>query len=106
MTFQDNYLRVLADVSGKLRHYKRLFGRDGAKIVFCSAFIRRLDVFLFGVKCDYSASEKRDFDGFVAFADGLNNDEEYVALDHQLYDLLFDIKDKEVCRCRMDKIVL
>ena len=105
MTFQDRFLTALADVSGKLRHYKRLISRDGAKIVFCSAFIRRLDVFLFGVKCDYSASEKREFDGFIAFADGGNNDEEYAALDRQLYDLLFDIKNKEVCQCRMGKIV-
>ena len=106
MTFQDSFLTTLADVSGKLRHYKRLIGRDGAMIVFCSAFIRRFDIFLFGVKCNYSPSEKREFDGFIAFADGVNDDEEYVALDRQLYDLVFSIDDKEVCQCRTDKIVL
>ena len=99
LTFRDKFLTTLADVGGKLRHYTRLSGRDGDKIVFCSAFISALDKFLYGIKCTYTPSQKRDFDGFCAFADGGNTLEEYMALDRQLYDKVIDITDKEVCRC-------
>ena len=99
LTFRDKFLTTLADAGGKLRHYTRLSGRDGDKIVFCSAFISALDKFLYGIKCTYTPSQKRDFDGFCAFADGGNTLEEYTALDRQLYDEVMNITDKEVCRC-------
>ena len=84
MTFQDKFLTTLADMSGKLRHYKRLLSSDGDKIVFCSDFISRIDRFFEGVTCSYTPSDMRDFNGFAAFADGENNNEEYAALDKQL----------------------
>lgn len=108
MTFQDRFLTALADVSGKLRHYKRLLSSDGDKIVFCSDFIARIDGFFAGVKCRYTPSDMRDFNGFCAFADGVNDDEEYAALDAQLAAAVTGDKTffEGICSCQAQKQVL
>lgn len=98
----DRYFEILADVSGKLRHYKRLSSSDGDKIVFCDGFISRIDRYFAGLKCDFSPSDTRDFDGFCAFADGVNTLEEYAALNKQLAAVVTGDKTffERICECQ------
>ena len=102
LTFRDKFLTTLADVGGKLRHYKRLSSSDGDKIVFCETFVARIDKYFAGIKCAYSPSDTRDFDGFCAFADGGNTLEEYAALDRQLAAAVTGDKTfyEGICECR------
>lgn len=93
-------LKALTEVVGNNRHYKRFFGRDGDKILFCPDFIRAIDSFWIGVLCRYKKAARKDFDGFSDFADGKNALEEYEALDQQLHDLVYYIPKERMCGCR------
>lgn len=78
------FLTKLADEYGNLRHYTRVTSIDGDTLVFDECFIKRFDMWLSGVSCDYSLSEIKDFNGFLNFADGSNSLEEYKSLDKKL----------------------